>query len=144
MLNLNVNPIYKWVAVVVVICLVGAGCFFGGRCSVKPEIKIVTKTEIKWKDKVVYREYEKYTCSDLAAELLKYDTSEPRLDGVMQGNVFRATAGLNQRDWSRDFTLKAGAGDSAKWYAIASILSFVCGAVVGGAVDYKAQQSFGR
>lgn len=127
---------------VVIVCLVGAGCFIGGRCSVKPDIKIVTKTEIKWKDKIVYRDYEKMPCPDVVKELLAYDTGVPRLDGIIKDDVFHATAGLNKREWSRDFKLKAGAGDSAKWYAVASVLSFVLGACVGGAVDYKAQQAF--
>ena len=122
--------------IVVVVCLVGAGCFIGGRCSVKPDIKIIEKEKIIWKDKIVYRDYEKYSCSELAAELLKYDTSEPLLDGIMRGDIFHATAGLNKREWSRDFTLKAGTDEKALYYILTFFGGMVAGGVVGGACDY--------
>lgn len=128
------------IIIVAVIVVVGAMCFIGGRCSVKPDIRIVEKDVIRWKDRVVYREYEKYTCSDLAAELLKYDTSEPRLDGIIKGDMFHAEAGLCDRSWSRDFKLKAAAGDSAKWYVLSFFGGMIAGGVIGGAVDYKIQQ----
>lgn len=121
---------------VVIVCLVGAGCFIGGRCSVKPDIKIVTKTEIKWKDKIIYRDYEKMSCPDVVKELLAYDTGTPRLDGIIKDNVFHATAGLNKRDWSRDFTLKAGTDEKALYYVLTFFGGMVAGGVVGGACDY--------
>lgn len=122
--------------IVVVVCLVGAGCFIGGRCSVKPDIKIIEKEKIIWRDKIIYRDYEKYSCSELAAELLKYDTSEPLLDGIMRGDIFHATAGLNKREWSRDFTLKAGTDEKALYYILTFFCGMVAGGVVGGACDY--------
>jgi len=140
MLNLNASTTYKIIAVVVAISIVAGGSFIGGRCSVKPDIKIVYRTEIKWKDRVVYRNYEQMSCQDIQRELLAYDTGKPRLDGIIEGQYLHATAGLHDREWSRDFKLKSGAGDSAKWYAVASVLSFVAGAICGGAVDYKAQE----
>jgi hypothetical protein len=130
--------------IIAVIVAVGGGCFIAGRCSVKPEIKIVEKEKIKWKDKIVYREYEKFTCSDLAAELLKYDTGEPRLDGIMKGDIFHAEAGLCDRSWSRDFRLKAAIDDSNN--VRDKILCFfggmVAGGILGGAVDNKIHAAF--
>lgn len=126
------------IAVVVVVVFIGTniGSFIGGRCSVKPVIKIVEKGKIVWKNKIVYRDYEKYSCSELAADLLKYDTSEPRLDGIMRGDIFHATAGLNKREWSRDFTLKAGTDEKALYYILTFFGGMVAGGVVGGACDY--------
>jgi len=126
------------IAVVILVAFIGTniGSFIGGRCSVKPDIKIVEKEKIVWKDKVIYRDYEKFTCSDLAAELLKYDTSEPRLDGIIQDNVFHATAGLNDREWSRDFKLKAGTDEKALYYVLTFFGGMVAGGVIGGACDY--------
>lgn len=126
------------IAVVVVVVFIGTniGSFIGGRCSVKPVIKIVEKEKIVWKDKIVYRDYEKYSCSELAAELLKYDTSEPRLDGIMRGDVFHADAGLCDRTWSRDFKLKAGTDEKALYYILTFFGGMVAGGVAGGACDY--------
>lgn len=129
--------------VIVVICLVGAGCFIGGRCSVKPDIQIVEKEPVKEKPRPT-KQIEAYTPSQCAQELLKWETSEARLDGFIEGDKFHSVAGLNDREWSRDFKLKASVNDSnnVRDKLLCFFGGMVAGGLIGGAVDFKIQQAF--
>lgn len=124
------------VVVVVVFIVANIGSFIGGRCSVKPEIKIIEKEKIVWKDRIVYRNYEQYTNNELKEMLARYDTEKPRLDGIVKDNIFHAEAGLCDRSWSRDFKLKSGTDEKALYYVLTFFGGMVAGGVVGGACDY--------
>lgn len=131
------------VVVIAVFLISNIGSFVAGRYTKKDIIRIVTKTEIK--TKTIYRDYPKMTCSEMEAELKKYDLGTFLLDGRMiSDNVFRAEASLYQRHAERDFTLKAQSKNDT--YIRDVLLSFfggmVVGGIAGGAVDYKIHQNF--
>jgi hypothetical protein len=96
------------------------------------KIKIVEKTKIAYK--TVYRDYNNLTQKDCIEELSKYDTEKPFLDGyIKNNNLFFAEAGLNGRQWSREFKLKIKQSGNWRYY-----LGFgAVGMAAGGFIIYK-------
>lgn len=122
------------ITAIIILCVAG-GSFIGGRFSVKPDIKIVSKEVIKWKP--TQRDYKKMTCEDMQKELLRYDTEKPRLDGVMTGDVFTASAGLADRNWSRDFKMGAGIAKKDRDLMIGlTVVGFAVGFASGAGATY--------
>jgi len=90
-----------------------------------PDIRVVKETEVR------YRPYErsyKLPRNELITELKKYDLGKPRLTGSLSGNIFKVKAGLNERDWEKDFHLEVGKDSNWKFYVGAAVL------VVGGII----------
>ena len=121
--------------IVAVVFIVAEGCVIGYFISRKPEIVIVKKDVIKWKP--AQRDYKKMTCDDMQKELLRYDTEIPRLDGVMSGDVFTASAGLADRNWSRDFKMKSGMNKKDRDLMIGlTVVGFAVGFASGAGATY--------
>lgn len=109
--------------------------FFGGLYAYQKiypiEPAVITKTEIKWQDKVITRDYTRIEIEECKQLLACYDTAKPELDGHFVGPVFRVNAGICEREWSRDFLI----GQSGNWKFY--IGAAVAGAIIGGYLIYK-------
>lgn len=91
--------------------------FFVGKKNTKPEIKIVEKRVLKWKNKTIYRNYVNMDQIECMRLLKKYDNDKPFLDGkIINKNVFRANAGLCERNWEKDFKLKTTSDSYWQYY----------------------------
>lgn len=90
-----------------------------------PEIRIETKEEIVWRDKIVYRDYQDITREECIDKLRCYDTAEPTLDiEPLRDNTFRLSASLCERKpWTRDVKLSVGESGNWKFYVGAGIVA---------------------
>ena len=124
---------YKVIGTLISVAVVfGAGMFTGVKIfEAAPEIKIVEKKEIVYQ--TITRDYQVMTQPEIIKELYKYDTAVPRLDGTVSGNVFHATAGFHEREWSRDFVLASGTSRGWRTYFVVA----GAGALAGGYLIYK-------
>lgn len=96
-----------------------SGWYYGRKNMKKAPIRIIEKTQIKYVTK--YRDYKTMNRRELEYELKRYDTYPPRLDGEIRGEWFVATAGLGERNWSREFRLEVGGDDTWKYYVAGSL-----------------------
>jgi len=129
------NWYYKILVSVIIIVAIFLGGVIAGyyycQKSVKPEIKIVEKTKIEYEPK--HRDYVSMPDQDILNELQKYDTAIPTLDGEMISSTsLHATAGLNGRTWSRDFTLEVKQTQDWRFLFGASVV----GVIAGGTIVY--------
>ena len=99
----------------VIVALVGVffcGYYYGGK-SVEPGIitqeKIVTRT--------VYRDYPVMSRQDCIDKLMCYDTGLPKLDiKVIENNSYHLSAGLCEREWSRDVKIELARSGEWRFY----------------------------
>jgi hypothetical protein len=97
----------------------------------KPEIKIVEKKDIVTVP--VYREYSQLSQGELTEKLTCYDTSEPRLDVAFKNNTAHLSAGLCERNWTRDVTFEIAS--SSNWKFTIGVAAV--GVAAGGFLTYK-------
>jgi hypothetical protein len=124
------TKIYSALAAVLLL----AGAFAGGyfyRGEGEPKIKIVEKTKIEYR--TIDRDYNAMVPDDWKKALACYDKSEPRLDGAVAGEWLKLSAGLCDRNWSRD--IKIAEISSMNWKLIAGV--GIAGAALGGYGIYK-------
>lgn len=107
------------IVVIYTMSVFASGWYFSRRNLKKAPIKIVERTQIKYVTK--YREYKSMNRRELEYELKRYDTYPPRLEGEIHGEWFVATAGLGDRNWSREFKLEVGSDDNWKYYVAGSL-----------------------
>lgn len=94
---------------------IGIACGLFIRDTQKPIT--IKETKIKWKDKIVYREYEKMKYIDAFKKLKLYDTSEPRLKIYqIKSDEIKADAGLYERNWSGKAKIKIADSNNFVYY----------------------------
>jgi len=112
----------------IVIALVGIG-FIAGRFFIPADEIIIEKTVVEWKDKIVYREYQKMEYSDVLKELQSYDTVEPTLKIYqIKSNEIKADAGLHKRNWTG--TAKIHQDKNYQYYIGVGAVCLVVGAAL--------------
>ena len=111
----------------ILIIAVFVGGFFLGRYWEGPSDPItIEKTVVKWKDKIVYREYEKMEYTDALKELKLYDTSTPMLEIYqIKNDEIKADASLHKREWTG--TAKIHQDTNFNYYVGVGALCFVAG-----------------
>jgi len=117
----------------------GAGFYLLGSYTKKDVVIIEKKSEVKEKPRPK-KDIAKYTPTQTEAELLKWENSPARLDGWMiNENTLRARAGLNDREWERDFTFKAKAknNNEIRDKLLLFFGGMVIGGMIGGAADHE-------
>jgi hypothetical protein len=138
-LNVLADTIRTWKTIAIVLLITHAfaasfgayGYFTLFVKGKKPEIKIVEKKEIITVP--VYREYNQMSRSELSEKLTCYDTTEPRLDVEFKNNTAHLSAGLCERNWTRDVTFEVASSSNWKFdVGVAAI-----GVGVGGLLTYK-------
>lgn len=100
----------------IVVLAIGAAAGASGywrlfECGRQPEIRIVEKEKII--SVPVYRNYETMTRDDLQSKLSCYDVSAPRLDAAFKNNTAYLSAGLCDRNWTRE--IKYEINQSGSW-----------------------------
>lgn len=96
-----------------------------------PEVRIVEKEKIV--SAPVVRDYAAMPMSEMLAKLQCYDTSAPRLDMSITGSTAKLSAGLCERNWSRDMQIEVNqSGDWKMYVGVAGIA-----ALAGGYAVYK-------
>jgi hypothetical protein len=110
----TLGKIAAWLVCVLVfgIVLFFSGYYYGSK-TVEPGVvyrdKIVQKT--------IYRDYPKLTRSTCIDKLTCYDTAPPSLDiTYLEENDFRISAGLCEREWSRDVKIEAARSGAWRFY----------------------------
>jgi hypothetical protein len=123
----------RYLQVGAICALIGlAGGFFLSRKISDPIT--ITKSEIKWQDKIVYRDYPSFTPAQCIEALKCYDLSKPVLDiNKIDGDVYRLDAGLCQRTWTRD--IKIEVNQSGNWVYYVGVGAVA--AIAGGVAAWK-------
>jgi hypothetical protein len=103
-----------WLVCIIVLAIVlfFSGYYYGAK-TVEPGViyrdKIIQKT--------IYRDYPKMTRVDCIDKLTCYDTALPKLDIThLEDSDFRLSAGLCEREWSRDVQLEAARSGAWRFY----------------------------
>jgi len=123
--------ILKNIGIAAIIFILGfaAGLFLRNT----PEPLIVTETKVEWKDKVIYREYEKMEYPEIMKKLKLYDTSEPRLHIYqIKNDEIKADAGLCERNWTG--TAKIHQNKNYQYYIGVGAVCLLAGAALAMAV----------
>ena len=124
------NILYKTTLSLILMGIAFLGGWFAHMKTQAPEIRIETRKEIVWRDRVVYRDYQSITREDCITQLQCYDTAKPTLDiAPLSDNFFRLSAGLWERSWTRDVSLSVGESGNWKYYICA-------GVIVGAGLSY--------
>jgi hypothetical protein len=124
------NLLYKTTLSLILMGIAFLGGWFAHMKTQAPEIRIETRKEIVWRDRVVYRDYNTITRDDCINQLQCYDTAKPTLDiAPLSDNFFRLSAGLCERSWTRDVSLSVGESGNWKYYIGA-------GVIVGAGISY--------
>lgn len=96
-----------------------SGWYYGRKNMKKAPVRIVERTIVKYN--TIYRDVKKMNRRELEYEINQFYTMPPRLDGEIHGEWFVATAGLGDRNWSREFKLEVGSDDNWKYYVAGSL-----------------------
>lgn len=124
------NLLYRTTLSLILMGIAFLGGWFAHMKTQAPEIRIETRKEIVWRDRVVYRDYHTITREDCLAQLHCYDLAEPKLDiQPLRNNEFRLSASLCERAWDRDVTLSVGESGNWTYYIGAGI-------IVGAGISY--------
>ena len=95
------------------------GWYYSRKNMKKAPVRIVEKTVVKYN--TIYRDVKKMDRKELEYELNQFYKMPPRLDGEIYGEWFVATAGLGDRNWSREFRLEVGSDNNWKYYVVGSL-----------------------
>jgi hypothetical protein len=126
-----------YLATVLLLGAFAAG-FFSGRRTTEPRTITITKKEIEWRDKIVYRDYPALSLPDCTKALQCYDSAKPSLDiARASGGSYVLTAGLCERTWRREIEIECQTDGNWKLYVGIGI-----GAVVVGGIGYGAYRLF--
>ena len=100
--------------------------FYTGTLNGKPEI--IFRDKIKWQDKIIYRDYKNMSREKALQQLACFDTARPTLDiKKLNGDLFQLSAGLCEREWTRDVKIKCGTSGNWKFYAGAGVAGLLAG-----------------
>lgn len=123
------NNLLSKIGIGAIIFVAGIMCGLFVRSSQKPII--IKETKIKWKDKIVYREYSKMDRADLYKKLKLYDTSAPRLKIYqIKNDEIKADAGLYQRNWSGTAKIKISENNNFMYYFGVGTVCFAVGILI--------------
>lgn len=100
-----------------------SGWYYGSQNMKKSPIQIAETTTMKYN--TINRDVKKMNRRELEYEINQYYKIPPRLEGEIHGEWFVATAGLGDRNWSREFKIEVGGDNNWKYYVAIGSLTLV-------------------
>ena len=121
----------------IIVLIIGAAAGISGYYRIfqygrQPQIKIIEKMKIV--SVPVIRDYESMSSNEIKKQLICYDTAAPRLDVSFDNGTANLSAGLCERNWTREVRYEVGTSGNWKFFVGGAAVAVV---VYGGAKLYQ-------